>query len=201
MTRSIELLRKRPSTDYGEDIPLDRAILVDWCISQLQNSGSSVGMETFRDDGREDRQIVVLGGKVLVVDIEFTVDRTDHHLPRLDVVTVKTSYAIPNGISNSSSDNINSVERLLADSIQAFFNEAQKDEALRRPQEAARLGRSVRDHCRYLMTLDSFAQRKEDGGIRWFADVHQLGIAAENMAKAEAISVASYVPPTVFVPF
>ena len=189
----MDVLRNRSTMNYGEDIPLDRTLLVDWCISQLEKWGSSVGMEAFRDDGREDRVVVVLGGKVLVVDIDFTVDRTDRRLPRLDVVAVKTSYAIPNSISESSTDGVYTVESLLADSIRAFCNEVQKDEALRRPREAARLGRSVTDHFRDLMILDSYAQSRECGGIRWFTDVQEVVLETEKLAVAESKAIASYV--------
>ena len=193
INQSVEMLRKRSATSYGEDIPLDRTVMVDWCISRVKAWGASVGMETFRDDEREGRMVVVLGGKVLVVDVDFAIDRADPLIPRIDVVGVKTSYAIPNGASSSITDSPTSLEVLLADSIQAFCIEVQKHEELRQPREAARLGKVVVDHLSYLMTLDKFALRKEDGGIRWFADVHQVGLTSEKLAKAEAQSVASCV--------
>jgi hypothetical protein len=178
---------------YGEDIPLDRTLIVDWCVSRVKTWGASVGMETFGDDGQEARMTVVLGGKVLVVDVDFAVDRSDPLAPSIEVVGVKTSYAVSNGLSSSTIESSFTLEALLADSIQAFCTEVQKDEALRQPQEVVRFGKVVVNHLSYLMTLDKFASKKDDGGIRWFDDALQLSSTAETLAKSEAQFAASCV--------
>ncbi|KAF8070318.1 hypothetical protein FPV67DRAFT_1755245, partial [Lyophyllum atratum] len=188
----IEALRTRSGSKYGEDVPLDPAAVVDWCISRLETWGTSAGMETFKDDGREGGISVVLGGKVLVIDVDFSVDKNDPLKPRITVSNVKTSYAIANSEgSTSNSAGSLSLDAFLRASIETFCVEVQKPEDVRNLEEAARLGTIILEQLRYLVMLDRLAARKEDGGLRWFVDLDELCPVLEAFAKSEAEVVAS----------
>lgn len=159
-----------------------------------------MGMETFKEDlEREGRMTFVLGGKVLVLDIDLSVDRTLHPgSPRIDVKSLKTSYAIPNGAGGSGSATANtegsaSLDVFLATSIGAFLHEVQKDTDLLDAMHAERLGNAVAEQLEYLMMLDKVAAIKEEegGGIRWFVDIDELGAKAEKFASREADVIAS----------
>jgi hypothetical protein len=159
-------------------------------------------METFVDNGREGSIMVVLGGKVLVVDVDLSVDKTDPLQPNTKVSNVKTSYAVPNAMpgASSSSGNSTSLDALLYGTIEKFFIEVQKAEGARKSEEAARLGANILEQLRYLVMLDRLAARGEDGGLRWFADVDQLCPVLEGFAKSEGAAVASCVFPFVVLP-
>lgn len=174
---------------------MDSGSIVDWCVSRLETWGKSVGMETFKDDSRESGGgiSVVLGGKVLVVDVDFSLDETNPE-PKIKVSSVKTSYAISNsGSGTSNTGGSISLDAFLKESIQSFCSEVRKPEAHRNLEEAARLGTVILDQLRYLVMLDQLAARKEDNGLKWFADVDQLCPILEGFAKSEAESIASYV--------
>lgn len=171
-----------------------------WAVSRLESWGNSVGMETFKEDfERENKMTVVLGGKVLVLDIDFSVDRSDPTKPRIDVKTLKTSYAVQGGTNDgSTSANMEgsaSLDALLAGSIREFLIEVQKDLEEQDALEAERLGKVVAEYLKYLMMLDKLAAKKEEngGGIRWFADMDKLGAGVEQFAASEANIIASYV--------
>ncbi|TFY58921.1 hypothetical protein EVJ58_g6110 [Rhodofomes roseus] len=125
---TLDALRKRAGITYGEDVPLDRASVVDWCVSRLEAWGTSAGMETFREEEREGRVTVVLGGKVLVIDIDLAVDRADPERPAVSVANVKTSYAIPNVATSSTTQGSASLDGFLADRVRAFLKELALDE-------------------------------------------------------------------------
>ncbi len=149
-------------------------------------------METFKDEGHEGTVTLVFGGKVLVVDIDFSVDRTNPLRPSIRISNVKTSYAIPGAESNT--EGSNSLDAFLCHSMQAFCIEIQRPEAELDPLEAARLGIIINDHLQYLVVLDRFAERKgEDGGLRWFVEVDALCRDVEVFASAEAKVIASFV--------
>lgn len=149
-------------------------------------------MEAFKDDGREGGVSLVLGGKVLVVDVDFSIDKTTPSDPRATVASVKTSYAIANDASGSpTTEGSISLDAFLLDSMQQFCVEVHKEAQDRDPLEAARLGTIILHHLRYLVMLDKLAERKNDGGIRWFVDVDQLCSTLEKFAKSEAQTVAS----------
>ncbi|KAF9038340.1 hypothetical protein BDZ89DRAFT_412713 [Hymenopellis radicata] len=188
--QTVDTLKKKSGVKYGEDIPLDRTVLVEWCISRFETWGRSVGMETFKDEGHEGTVTLVFGGKVLVVDIDFSVERTDPLRPSIRISNVKTSYAIPGAESNT--EGSNSLDAFLCHSMQAFCIEIQRPEAELDPLEAARLGIIINDHLQYLVVLDRFAERKgEDGGLRWFVEVDALCRDVEVFASAEAKVIAS----------
>ncbi|KAL6308090.1 hypothetical protein BKA93DRAFT_871257 [Sparassis latifolia] len=186
---AVSVLRKRVGITYGEDVPLDRATIVDWCMSRLEAWGTSAGMEAFREEERDGRMTVVLGGKVLVLDIDFLVDRTDPEKPSIRVATLKTSYAIPNGSAGSTTGYSLSLDGFLAGSLQAFLTEVQKESDVQDSIEAGRLGMLFSEHLSYLMKLDQLALSEGDGGLRWFKDIDNLVLAVEQFATSEANAV------------
>ncbi|KAJ7251801.1 hypothetical protein B0H12DRAFT_1118930 [Mycena haematopus] len=189
--QTIDALRKRSATSYGEDIPMDPKAVVNWCIERLESWAKSAGMETYKEDGREAGML--LAGTVLVVEVEFSINREEPLNPKLDVASVKTSYAIANSESGltSNTDGSVSLDAFLAKTIQQFCSELKKSEETRDPREVAKLGVVVLDQLRYLVMLDRLAARKNDGGVRWFVDIDQLCSILENFSKSEAEAVAS----------
>ncbi|KAJ7497097.1 hypothetical protein FB451DRAFT_1210047 [Mycena latifolia] len=189
--QTIDALRKRSGTNYGEDIPTDARAIVGWCIERLESWAKSAGMETYKEDGREAGML--LAGTVLVMEVEFSISREEPLNPKLDVASVKTSYAIPNSDSGvtSNTDGSISLDAFLAGSIQKFCTELNKSEEVRDPREVARLGAAVLDQLRYLVMLDRLASSKDEGGVRWFVDIDQLCSILENFSKSEAEAVAS----------
>ncbi|EIW60768.1 uncharacterized protein TRAVEDRAFT_71063 [Trametes versicolor FP-101664 SS1] len=182
----VSSLRKRVGITFGEDIPLERTQLPEWFLKRLLEWGTSAGMEAFNDPERDGHSTVVLGGKVLVVDIVFSVDRTDPIRPIVCVTTCKTSYAIPNSTATSSTGNSTSLDGFLAEAIRAFLNEVQKEDAQRDSVEAARLGNLLSDHLTYLMKLDHLAISEGDGGLRWFSFIDRMSVDVEKLASSEA---------------
>lgn len=157
-------------------------------------------METFKEDlEREGRMTFVLGGKVLVIDIELSVDRTLLlGPPRITLNSLKTSYAVPNGAPADGSVTANtegsaSLDAILTSSVGSFLDEVQKETDLLDAMEAERLGKGLADQLRYLMMLDKVAANKEEegGGMRWFVDVDELGANSEKFASSEADAIAS----------
>ncbi|PIL30569.1 hypothetical protein GSI_07269 [Ganoderma sinense ZZ0214-1] len=185
----VNSLRKRVGIMFGEDIPLERSLLVEWFLKRLLEWGTSVGMETFNDPEQNGRTSVVLGGKVLVVDIDFAIDRTDPTKPTIDVATLKTAYAIPNSTAESSSGNSVSLDGFLAHAIRAFLGEVQKEDAQRDSVEAARIGNLLSDHLSYLMKLDHLALSEGDGGLRWFSFIDKMSLEVEKFASREAAAI------------
>ena len=132
-----------------------------------------------------------MGGKILVLDIDFSVDGLHHSI---DIKTVKSSYAVPaNGSVNTVGST--SLDGLLAKSIRTFLVSVQQDPSSSsgKALEAERLGKVVKDQLAYLMMLDGLAALKEiqGGGIRWFCDGDALSGRLVGFAKAEAGAIAS----------
>ena len=134
-----------------------------------------------------------MGGKILVLDIDFSVDGLHHSI---DIKTVKSSYAVPaNGSVNTVGST--SLDGLLAKSIRTFLVSVQQDPSSSsssgKALEAERLGKVVKDQLAYLMMLDGLAALKEiqGGGIRWFCDGDALSGRLIGFAKAEAGAIAS----------
>ncbi|KAI0315693.1 hypothetical protein OF83DRAFT_1084792 [Amylostereum chailletii] len=174
----------RPDAAYGEDIPFDSAELGDWCIARISAWATTVGMEAFSEAESEGRRTLTLGGKVLVLDVDLAVD------PSVDVLGVRTSYAVPTGLSGEggqTTQGSSSLDGYLVDALKAFTTEARKGEyadAL----AAARLARGIQESLKYLMHLDRLAENVQEssGGIRWFRDIDNLGKSLERSSKAEA---------------
>lgn len=188
--RTVETLRKRVGILYGENIPLERVVLVDWFMSKLETWGTSAGMEVFKEDEADGKITVMLGGKVMVVDINIAVDRTAPGRPVMKLSSVKTSYAIPNQSQGSTTNGSISLDGFLADSLRSFLDQIQKDEELQDPEEAARVSSRLSEDLRYLMSLDQLALREGDQGLRWFTHLDELSVHAEEVASKEAESVA-----------
>ncbi|RPD73523.1 hypothetical protein L226DRAFT_101651 [Lentinus tigrinus ALCF2SS1-7] len=186
MRHVVNSLRKRVGITFGEDVPLERTQLIDWFLKRLLEWGTSAGMEAFNEPESDRRIAVVMGGKVLVVDIIFAVDRTDPVNPVIDVSSLKTAYAIPNSTADSSTGNSISMDGFLAGAIRAFLKEVQKDDAIRDNVEAARIGSLLSDYFSYLMKLDHLALSEGDGGLRWFTVIDRMAIDVENLASREA---------------
>lgn len=146
-------------------------------------------MEAFKEE-REGHITMMLGGNVIVVDIDIAVDRSVMDNPSMDLSSVKTSYAVSNGAAGSTTAGSASLDGYLNDSLRAFLSEVQKDEELQDPEEAARIGARIADDFRYLMDMDQLAFREAENGLRWFNIMDLLSVEAERFAQKEAESVA-----------
>jgi hypothetical protein len=74
----VDSLKTRSGVNYGETLPLNVTDVPDWCIQQLVAWGTLVGMEAFQGDENQGGSTVVMGGKVLVIDIDFATHRGDN---------------------------------------------------------------------------------------------------------------------------
>lgn len=185
----IKSLKARPGVNFGENIPLLATSLPDWCIEQLISLGKSLGMEAFQDGSREGCATVVLGGKLMVIDVDFVVQRNDLLKPKLTVTNVKTSHALLPGNSNSNTSS--PLDSFIAREIQNYCEEVQKDEESRDPQLIASVRRRISEHLRYLVLLDGLASRNNDGGNKWFTDIDELFPVLDELVKIEAQAVAA----------
>lgn len=147
-------------------------------------------METFKDESREGSFNVVLGGKSLVIDVDFVISRQNPLKPVLKVSNVKTANALlpPNSTTSNGTPSTTStmLDAFLRDGIESYCAEMQKGESERSAQRAASLRRDMLDHLRYLVLLDGLASRKDDGGIRWVTDIDELWPVLKDLAKSEA---------------
>lgn len=185
-----ETLKARLGVSYGENMPLLPTSVPDWCIEQLVSWGKSVGMESFRgDESREGSLTVVLGAKLLVIDVDFSIQRDDPSQPKLTVTNVKTSNALVTGNSNASTSA--HLDSFLADGIRDYCAEMQKDEDSRDSQRAAALRVCTIEHLRYLVLLDRLSIRKDNGGMRWFTDIDDICPTLNELAKNEAQACAA----------
>ncbi|KAG6886267.1 hypothetical protein C0993_006677 [Termitomyces sp. T159_Od127] len=188
----IDALKTQSRAHYGGDIPLDPAAVADWCISRLESWGTSAGMETFKDDGRQGGISVVLGGKVVVVDVDFSINKAELERIRIMVSSVKTSYAITGSDgTTSNSDGSPLLDAFLQRCIQNFCDEVQKPEDVRDLEEATRLGVVVTQQLQYLVMLDRLAASKDDGGLQWFTGLDKLCPVLEAFAASEAQAIVS----------
>jgi len=131
---------------------------------------------------------VVLGGKALVIDVEFTITKENPLKPKLKLAGVKTSNALMAGSSIPTTSTF--LDTFLADGILAYCEEMQKEEAERDSERAADLRRTVIEHLKYLVVLDGLASREDDGGIRWFTDIDELCPHLKKVASLESATVA-----------
>ena len=196
---TLETLRKRSGITYGEDIPLDRDTIVDWALSRLEAWGASAGMEAFKEEERNGRMTVMLGGKVLVIDVDLAIDRTDPEKPTVSVAAVKTSYAIPNVATSSTTQGSASLDGFLAGRVRAFLAEVQKEPREQDSVEAARLGTLCSESLKYLMHLDKLALEEGEGGLRWFSEIDALAQDTERFAVSECQACTLWVDSPVSV--
>lgn len=150
-------------------------------------------MEVFKEEERGGRITMMLGGKVVVVDTELAVDRSDVQNPVLSVTAVKTSFAVPNGTSTPTSSGSTSLDAFLSENISTFLAEAQKDPEEQDPENAARIGGRITDHLRYIMKMDQLALQEGDSGLRWFNNIDALSAEAETFAAKECSVVSKSV--------
>ncbi|TFK25519.1 hypothetical protein FA15DRAFT_703621 [Coprinopsis marcescibilis] len=183
----ISALRGRTNINYGESIPLIPAQVPDWCISRLEAWCNTAGLQAYKDDSRgKDPPTTILGGKVLVVDIDFVIERKNPNRPRIKVSRVKTNYAVPSDQLPSAS-----LDEFLSRAIQAFCVEVQQSEDKQDPQAAARLGDNVLLQIQYLAMLDQLTQRQHDGGLKWYTALDEISPNLLGFASKEAGVVAS----------
>ena len=167
---------------------MDRVDVVDWCVLQLEDCGKKAGMEAFKEAETNGKITLILGGKVLVVDIELSVDRSDETLPKLSVIALKTSYASP--VSGATTEGSASMNGFLMDYIREFITEAHKPLGEQDTKKAGKLVRGFLAHMQYLMKLDGMATQEGDSGLRWLNNIDELALTAEGRAKTEAQSIA-----------
>ena len=169
---------------------MDRVDVVDWCVSQLQECGKEAGMEAFKEAETNGKITLILGGKVLVVDIELAVDRSDEEQPTLSVIALKTSYA--SLVSGETTEGSASMNGFLMDYIREFIMEAHKPLGEQDTKRAGKLVKGFLAHMQYLMKLDGMATQEGHSGLRWFNSIDELATTAEGRAKTEARSIARY---------
>lgn len=195
-TQTAKSLRKRIGVLYGEDIPFDKDALVNWCTARFEAWGTAAGMEVFKEDGGDGRITIMLGGKVIVIDMELAVDRSNQSEPTVTVASVKTSFAVPNGSSGSPSPGSTSLDGFLTNAVKEFLVEVQND-----PEEAARMGARFAENLKYLMKLDQLAVQEGDHGLRCFNACDLLALEVERFATTEASVISKWVtlPPPGFL--
>ena len=147
-------------------------------------------METFKEPETGGKITLTLAGKVLVVDIELSVDRSDETRPELSVIALKTSYASP--VSGATTEGSVSMNGFLMDCIRQFIVEAHKPLVGQDTKKAGKLIRGFLVHLQYLMKLDGMATQEGDGGLRWLNNIDVLALTAEGRAKTEAQSIARW---------
>jgi hypothetical protein len=162
---------------FGADVP---AGVPDWAVGALEGWAKAVGMETFREGDS-----VLLGGKVLVLDVDF-------HIARGAVAAVRTSYASADGSTTTASSSA-SLAGFVHDRLAAFL-------AARDGVRVAHLAKKIQEHLAYLMRLDRLAQAEGDAGVRWFTGVDELASTLEAGAVTAARAVAECVPAPTHAP-
>lgn len=177
---------------YGELIPLDSSAVVDWCISRIETWGKAANMEIFKEEEKDGRLTLVLGGRVLVIDVELATRRTSSD-PMMRVSSVKTSHALPHGTSgNALAERSGSLDAFLRDSWNAYFETVQRDSP-DNSMKAAQIAKDINAHFAYLMKLDGLASQEGDDGIRWFNDIGLMCGIAERVLEVETASIAKRV--------
>ncbi|KAL4073842.1 hypothetical protein J3A83DRAFT_2630807 [Scleroderma citrinum] len=134
--------------------------------NRLAEWGRAMGMEAFIDNSSSSStNTVVLAGKVLVLDIDID-----------GRVAVKTSFAVGNNVPNNTPV-APDLDAFLSREVSRWVETAknastgQLSSNTEDPSvEASLCARSLQDHLRYLMTLDSLAAGEGERGIRWFME-------------------------------
>ncbi|KAH7913662.1 hypothetical protein BJ138DRAFT_1145454 [Hygrophoropsis aurantiaca] len=146
-------------------------------IDRISTWGTTAGMEAFTDTGTSpgSKVNIVLGGKVLVVDLEFDSDKCQ-------VASVKTSFA-------PSATSAPTLDTFLLNKIAAWINIIQQAndvmfEVTTHTEDpailAARMSRDIQESFNYLMLLDALAEKE---GIQWFTDIDHVSEAALEKVK------------------
>ena len=149
-------------------------------------------METFKDEGKEGIVTVLLGGKVVVIDVDLSIDRSKPDSPQIRNVNAKISYATMNHSSNGGNANGSPyLDRSLSKCIQNFCDKVQDVDP--DPVKAAACLKLILEQLQYLVLLDGLAERKDSAGVKWFIDLDDQWPMLENLAKEECTVIASYV--------
>jgi len=192
----VKALRERLGVDYGEDMPTSMTALVEWFPTQIEAWGNSVGMQLFNEPETGGKLGVVLAGKILVLDIEFRV-KGDKDTLTIELNTLKSSHASPLDAPATSASSLPTsgatLDTFLAATLREYLREVQKDQADLDSIHKAKLGGSMKRHLRYMMKLDTLAQREVEGGSRWFTEVDDLSSVANQVVPKEAETVAKLV--------
>jgi hypothetical protein len=194
---TVEQLKEYAKTRavrFGVDVPEHG--VGDWCINEVQKWGTNVGMEVFRDDSAMDGKdiSVLLGGTVLVLDVDFKISGTEVEEgteKRLSVTAVRTSYATTgeSGAKTTVSSSA-SLAGFVSDLLNEFLDAAQAPVDERDAEKVARLASDMKDYLGYLMRLDKLAAREGDGGVRWFTALDELAVRLEEKAAGEAKQIS-----------
>ncbi|KAF8588708.1 hypothetical protein K439DRAFT_1613378 [Ramaria rubella] len=189
----IKNLRERRGVDYGEDMPSSKASLTEWFLARMECWGNSAGMQIFNEPETDGKLGIVLAGKILVLDIEFHVQKIDDK-EMIKLISLKSSHASPLDAPATSASSLPtsgaSLDTFLAATLREYLEHVQEDQANINPIHIAKLGRSLKAHMQYIMKLDNLAQREVEGGSRWFTEVDDLGSVANQVVPKEAETVA-----------
>jgi hypothetical protein len=139
---------------------------------------------------------MVLGGQVLVVDIEFHLYSAQEN-PRVELASLKTTHATSSDPSSSTSTKGRSSihhtpDLLLFTSLKDYLEECQKPAPQQDGVRARKLGSNFRKHLQYLVQIDKLVASLKDGdplkadGSSWFDQVGLLGEILEDHARREA---------------
>ncbi|KAL5523559.1 hypothetical protein ACEPAG_7732 [Sanghuangporus baumii] len=194
--KRVQALKSRAckgiAATYGEPIPLDKETIVEWCISRIENWGRKNGMEVFKEEDKNGKMTVMLGGKVLVIDIDLSIQSSPSSSPRRIMVSnVKTSHALPSGNSvNTLAERSFSLDAFILRTWNDYLNEVQKSDA-DSSSRAGQISRDIQSHLSYLMKLDNLASSEGDQGIRWFNDTGLINAVTDRISKAEVDALSS----------
>jgi hypothetical protein len=186
---TVQALRTEIGVRYSADVPMDQVDVVDWCVSQLEECGKKAGMETFKEAETNGKITLILGGKVLVVDIELAVDRSRRGASQA-VRNRSQDLICLVAAGGATTEGSVSMNGFLMDCIREFIEEAHKPLGEQDTKKAGKLIREFLAHMQYLMKLDGMATQEGDGGLRWFNSIDGLALTAEGRAKSEAQSIA-----------
>lgn len=153
VARTIGAAQERRRSDTWYDGPSDGSS----ALARISAWSSAVGMQAFPEAAAG---TLVLGGKVLVLDVALIPEPTVH-----------ASYA-------------GSAEGRDSPTMDAFFSR------LVSGVSKGGDGRRLRDALGYLMRLDELAAHEGNGGARWFSEVDALSKELTKFTQAEAAFLA-----------
>ncbi|KAH9032650.1 hypothetical protein EDB84DRAFT_1578531 [Lactarius hengduanensis] len=157
VAKTISAAQERRRSDTWYDGPSDDSST----LARISTWSSAVGMQAFPEAAAG---TLVLGGKVLVLDVALIPEPTVH-----------ASYA-------------GSAEGRDSPTMDAFFSR------LVSGVSKGGDGRRLRDALGYLMCLDELAAHEGNGGARWFSEVDVLAKELAKFTQAEAAFLAQCVP-------
>ncbi|KAH9166258.1 hypothetical protein EDB89DRAFT_2076031 [Lactarius sanguifluus] len=163
VAKTISAAQERRRSDTWYDGPSDDSST----LARISAWSSAVGMQAFPEAAAG---TLVLGGKVLVLDVALIPEPTVH-----------ASYA-------------GSAEGRDSPTMDAFFSR------LVSGVSKGGDGRRLRDALGYLMRLDELAAHEGNGGARRFSEVDVLAKELAKFTQAEAAFLAQHSPPTSDIP-